>query len=82
LRTVSGGAAGAGTVFRLDANGSFTTLHVFGNSSFDGAHPAARLLEASDGNLYGTTSSGGAAGAGIVFKMDVSGTLTPMHVPL
>ena len=54
-----------------------TTLHSFGY--FDGADPQANLVQATDGNLYGLTSSGGASAAGTVFKMDSSGNLTTLH---
>src|SRR5262245_35043049 len=52
--TVQGGEAGIGTIFRLDADGTFTTLHDFAVA--EGSHPYAGLLHASDGNLYGMTS--------------------------
>src|SRR5262249_18419337 len=48
-------------------------------SSSDGANPNARLVQASDGYLYGTTSSGGDGGAGTVFRIDTSGNLTTLH---
>ena len=38
-----------------------------------------RLIQAADGNFYGTTSWGGANGVGTIFKMDASGTLTTLH---
>jgi uncharacterized repeat protein (TIGR03803 family) len=31
------------------------------------------------GNLFGTTSGGGASGAGVVFKVDTSGNETVLH---
>src|SRR5438034_890839 len=68
--TYSGGAWGSGTVFKMDAAGTRTTLHSFTGS--DGAQPYAGLIQASDGNFYGTTSS-------TVFKMDAAGTLTTLH---
>ena len=37
---------------------ALTTLHSFANS--DGEFPAAGLVQATDGNFYGTTESGGA----------------------
>ena len=76
--TSYGGAAEAGTVFKLDAVGTLTTLHSFDLYS-DGAYPNAGVIQATDGNFYGTTSYGGAAEAGTVFKLDAVGTLTTLH---
>ena len=39
----------------------------------------AALVQATDGNFYGTTSAGGANGGGTVFKITPSGTLTTLH---
>jgi uncharacterized repeat protein (TIGR03803 family) len=55
----------------------FTTLHSF--DSIDGKYPTAGLVQAPDGSLYGTTSTGGAKGAGTVFKITPRGELTTLH---
>jgi uncharacterized repeat protein (TIGR03803 family) len=57
-------------------------LHSFDGP--DGAYPNAGLVQASDGNFYGTTSEGGASGncsggCGTVFKITPNGTLTTLH---
>ncbi|OGL20361.1 MAG: hypothetical protein A3F92_00145 [Candidatus Rokubacteria bacterium RIFCSPLOWO2_12_FULL_71_22] len=64
---------------------SFSVLHSFGGS--DGRNPAARLMQASDGNFYGTTSSGGSAtdcpdqaGCGVIFMMTPGGAVSTLHV--
>src|SRR6266571_1076014 len=75
--TLYGGASGYGTVFKVDAAGTLTTLHSFNQS--DGANPYAGLIQASDGTFYGTTSQGGVSGYGTVFKIDAAGTLTTLH---
>ncbi|MGH9316599.1 MAG: choice-of-anchor tandem repeat GloVer-containing protein [Thermoanaerobaculia bacterium] len=77
--TAQGGANGYGTIFKTDIGGStFTALHDFGGS--DGVNPYASLAQATDGNLYGTTSDGGANGYGTIFKIDTNGTtLTTLH---
>ena len=67
--TQAGGASGnctngCGTVFKITAAGTLTTLH-----SFDGT----------DGNFYGTTYAGGTNGDGTVFKITPAGTLTTLH---
>ena len=66
-----------GTVFKMDSSGTVTTLHSFDGS--DGASSFAALIQASDGNFYGITSSGGTGGYGSVFKMDSTGNLTTLH---
>lgn len=54
----------------------FTTLVSFNLTN--GANPSAALVSGHDGNLYGTTGFGGAAGAGTVFQMTPSGTLNSL----
>jgi uncharacterized repeat protein (TIGR03803 family) len=78
--TSSGGASGNGTVFKITPNGTLTVLHAFSYSN-EGGHPMAGLVQATDGNFYGTTSSGGASGYGngTVFKITPNGTLTVLH---
>ena len=75
--TSLGGAANAGTVFKVDATGTLTTLYSFTGGS-DGAHPAAGLLRASDGRLYGTTRDGGSSSLGTVFALQ-DDTLTTLY---
>jgi uncharacterized repeat protein (TIGR03803 family) len=75
--TYVGGAFDDGTVFRMNAAGALTTLHAFA-SGVDGGHPYATLLQAADGNFYGTTAEA-AADLGTVFKMDAAGTVTTLH---
>jgi uncharacterized repeat protein (TIGR03803 family) len=74
--TMFGGAAGGGTVFKMDAAGTVTTLLSF-DCATDGCQPVAGLIQAGDGNFYGTTFDG--AGGGTVFKVDAGGTLTTLH---
>jgi uncharacterized repeat protein (TIGR03803 family) len=73
--TEYGGPADQGTVFKLTPSASGYTesiLHAF--SGKDGALPAGGLLLDKSGALYGTTSSGGAANEGTIFKLAGSGT--------
>jgi uncharacterized repeat protein (TIGR03803 family) len=76
---LNGGAYGSGTVFRFTSGGTSANLHDFGASSTDGLNPAAALIEASDGNFYGTTSGGGANGKGTVFRLTPDGSLTTLY---
>ncbi len=71
--TPAGGASGAGTVFKLTAQGGLSLLHSF-NGQSDGNMPQGGLAIGIDGNLYGTTLSGGAVGFGSVFKISTSGS--------
>src|SRR5208282_3897145 len=69
---------GCGTVFKITLAGALTTLHNF--DSTDGSNPIAALIQATDGNLYGTTYGGGKSGVwGTVFKMTPAGKVTTLH---
>ena len=76
--TSFGGSAALGTVFKITSGGTFTVLHQFVGGS-DGAQPFAPLLQAADGNFYGTTRLGGAANKGTVFRMTPGGDVTVLH---
>lgn len=77
--TSSGGGSNLGVVFRLDTANNETILHSFAGGTADGATPYGGLVLDGSGNLYGTTSSGGASGLGTVFKIDTYGTETVLH---
>jgi uncharacterized repeat protein (TIGR03803 family) len=85
--TVYGGANGDGTVFKITPGGTLTTLYSFCARSgcADGENPYAALVQATDGNFYGTTYRGGAVhvacfgGCGTLFKLTPSGTLTTLY---
>jgi uncharacterized repeat protein (TIGR03803 family) len=72
---------GGGTVFRLSSTGALTTLYAFCKTSGcpDGTVAASGLVEGPDGNFYGTTSSGGANGAGTIYKITPKGVLTTLY---
>jgi uncharacterized repeat protein (TIGR03803 family) len=78
--TYVGGAHGKGTVFEMTPTGKLTTLYSFCSQSdcTDGSYPYAGLIQASNGNLYGTTSSAHNL-EGTVFKITPGGTLTVLH---
>jgi uncharacterized repeat protein (TIGR03803 family) len=87
--TAGGGARLGGTVFKLTppatASGAWTETVLYSfcslSSCSDGAYPEASLIADSSGNLYSTTPSGGASGAGVVFKLTGTGftTTTPFR---
>jgi uncharacterized repeat protein (TIGR03803 family) len=76
--TYSGGTNFSGTIFKITTNGVLTRLYSFTDGN-DGAWPEAGLVQASDGNLYGTTTAGGAHFSGTVFKITTNGVLTPLY---
>ena len=75
------GGSGCGTVFKITPSGALTTIHRF--NSYDGFWPFAGLVQASDGNFYGTTLNCGGAnglnGLGTVFKITSGGTVTLLY---
>ncbi|MGO9369128.1 MAG: choice-of-anchor tandem repeat GloVer-containing protein [Terriglobales bacterium] len=84
--TPTGGGNGGctydcGTVFKITAAGKITYLHGFCSLSgcADGGNPEGALVQASNGNFYGTTSVGGANGQGTVFEITPAGKLTTLY---
>src|SRR5579864_2990520 len=77
--TAQGGASNMGTVFKMTLNGSVTILHSFAGGASDGASPFAPLIQATDGNFYGTTYSGGASDMGTVFMLTPGGAYTQLY---
>ena len=70
----------AGTVFKFTLKPfKLTTLHNFTSGAIGGSNPDAGLVLATDGNLYGTTSSGGQGNDnfGNIFEITTGGTYTP-----
>src|ERR1035441_5152380 len=82
--TFSGGTAGAGVVYKLDAAGRQTVLYSFTGGA-DGANPNAGVIGDPEGDLYGTTPYGGTAnqacpsGCGVVYKLDTTGRQTGLY---
>jgi uncharacterized repeat protein (TIGR03803 family) len=74
---------GYGTVFKLDPTGTLTVLYTFcplgSKTCTDGSFPFSGLVRDSAGNLYGTTSAGGAYDVGTVFRLSSDETLTTLH---
>ncbi len=61
-----------GVVFKITPAGAETVLHDFGSGA-DGAQPTGSLLQGKDGSLYGTTSAGGVANQGVIFRITAAG---------
>jgi uncharacterized repeat protein (TIGR03803 family) len=73
--TSDGGTYGYGTAYKLTPDGVLTTLVSFGGNPL-GSNPAwpyGKMLQASDGNLYGVDGNGA---GGQVFKLTLGGQLT------
>jgi uncharacterized repeat protein (TIGR03803 family) len=66
--TTGGGKSGAGTVYSVQGT-TETVLYSFAGGTHDGSYPQAGLVRDAKGNLYGTTSAGGASGNGTVFEL-------------
>jgi uncharacterized repeat protein (TIGR03803 family) len=85
----NGAPSNGGTVFKITPSGTLTTLHAFCSlpNCTDGREPYAGLVQAANGDFYGTTYLGGESalancapsGCGTVFKMTTSGKLTTLH---
>ncbi len=69
----SGGAHTVGTLFSYDVtSNTYTKLYDFDFNNSGGYQPYSSLIQASNGLLYGTTLSGGANGAGIIFQYNIT----------
>lgn len=86
--TSQGGTAFSGTIFKLVLNltagtptAALASLYSFCLTAGcpDGSAPAAALIQASDGNFYGTAPHGGTSGFGTAFKITSTGVLTTLH---
>jgi uncharacterized repeat protein (TIGR03803 family) len=86
-----GGTYRGGTVFKLALDGTLTTIYNFcpsetGVTCPDGSAPESALIQASNGNFYGATTTGGTVncgitkvGCGTVFELTPAGVLTTLH---
>jgi uncharacterized repeat protein (TIGR03803 family) len=72
--TYVGGSGDAGTVFKLNTDGTgFTVLKHFNNTT-TGGHPTAGVIMGLDGSLYGTAYHGGNFLSGTIFKLETDGS--------
>ncbi len=75
--TKFGGSAGVGTIFQVTAAGTEKILYTF-TGGVDGGRPVSALIQASDGNFYGT-SVGVSSGGGTVFRISPAGNYTLLY---
>ncbi len=76
--TAGGGAHGAGTVFQITPAGILTTLYTFGTATGDGGG-GSLMVQAANGNFFGTTLGGGTYFAGTIFQITPSGALNTVY---
>jgi uncharacterized repeat protein (TIGR03803 family) len=81
--TQEGGAANAGTIFKIDSKGHESLLYSFTGGA-DGYFPTSTLLLNTNGEMYGVTGFGGDlncgySGCGVVFAVDSVGALRVLH---
>ncbi len=74
------GTKNVGTVFNITTAGQLNTIYSFCplTGCADGSSPLGGVTLGFDGNFYGTTQGGGSHGAGTVFKVTPTGTLTTL----
>ena len=77
--TFRGGSPGLGNgvLYKVDRAGTFTVIHTFTDTP-DGSIPS-RLIQASDGSIYGLAASGGSHSAGTIYRIDSAGTYSILH---
>ena len=74
-----GGQSGAGMVYKITPAGTLTELYSFCQSCANGSYPSAGLVLGTDGNFYGSTSTGGLHNGGTLFRIMPSGQLTNLY---
>jgi uncharacterized repeat protein (TIGR03803 family) len=75
---LGGGTTRYGGVFKITPKGKLTELYAFQGTP-DGETPKGAIIQAADGNFYGTTEAGGLNGYGCIYKMTPAGALTIIH---
>jgi uncharacterized repeat protein (TIGR03803 family) len=79
--TDNGGAENSGTIYKISLQGTFTQMHSFCNPEIclDGLDPIGGVIQATDGDFYGSAYLGGTGGWGTVFQMTPAGNFTVLH---
>jgi uncharacterized repeat protein (TIGR03803 family) len=79
---IMNGSHYAGVIWKIDPAGKFSIMHQFAGKA-DGYGPNGPLMINIDGNLYGTTASGGGTaakpGQGTLFRITPSGVFRVIH---
>jgi uncharacterized repeat protein (TIGR03803 family) len=76
--TQYGGANGYGNVFEITTTNQLIVLHSFDYAD-DGAFPVSGLIQASDGNFYGTTNAGGSNSGGTIYEITSAGVFSSLY---
>lgn len=71
--------AGIGSVVQATPSGAVTALYTLPSNTFTKGGAGTPILMGTDGNLYGSISTGGANGTGMVYKLTLSGQFTLLH---
>jgi uncharacterized repeat protein (TIGR03803 family) len=87
LYGISGDNSSDGTVFRLNSDGTLTTLHAFHGGDREGNGPRGPLVFSGDGTLYGGTMGGGSVGAascfdsgcGLIYALSPNGAFSVVY---
>ena len=95
--TITPGTNNTGAIFKIDSSGNgFTTVQSFNSlNAVDGKNPSMNV-PSTNGSIYGTTSSGGLFGVGVLFEINPDDftytvlcnlnsfpqSVTPINVPL
>ncbi len=79
--TQYGGTTTNGSIFKITPAGQYTDLYSFcpQTSCSDGGSPLYPPVLGDDGNLYGTTLSGGAYSDGVIYQLTPAGQYTVLH---
>lgn len=77
-----GGFYGCGTVFKMTTDGTVSVLYAFALEGRTAGDGPSGIIQARDGNIYGTTRNGGAFGGdgdGTVFRLTPNGQHTVLY---
>ena len=78
--TTSNGGANYGTIFEITPSGKFKLLYSFcSKNCADGSYPLSGPMQASNGNLYGSTNNGGTHGVGTVYEITTAGLFKTLY---